>query len=253
MNWLSTLVQDQMEGTKRLAALLDPDDLPVGRDWVRFIDALAASPVTDVFIGGSLLNRRQVKDVLHPLRARFQGRLTIFPGSPEQVTPGADSVLFLSLISGRNPDFLIGRHVESAMRIKQMGMEVVPTGYILVGDGPLSTAAYISQTTPIPHHKPQIVAATAVAGEMLGLKLTFLDAGSGAGQPVPVSAISAVRKSTSTPLIIGGGIQDAAGIHAAWHAGADLVVVGQAIEQRPQDLSWLPDPKNYQKIARQTG
>lgn len=182
MNWLSTLVQDQMEGTKRLAALLDPDDLPVGRDWVRFIDALAASPVTDVFIGGSLLNRRQVKDVLHPLRARFQGRLTIFPGSPEQVTPGADSVLFLSLISGRNPDFLIGRHVESAMRIKQMGMEVVPTGYLLVGDGPLSTAAYISQTTPIPLHKPQIVAATAVAGEMLGLKLTFLDAGSGAGQ-----------------------------------------------------------------------
>ena len=233
------------------AALLDPDDLPVGRDWVRFLDALEASPITDIFIGGSLLNRRQVKDVLHPLRDRFQNRLTIFPGSPDQVTAGADNVLFLSLISGRNPDFLIGRHVESAMRIRQMGMEVVPTGYILVGDGPLTTAAYISQTSPIPSQKPQIVAATAVAGEMLGLKLLFLDAGSGAGESVPVAVISAVRTSTFVPLIVGGGIRDAAGIQAAWHAGADLVVIGQAIEQRPNDLSWLPDPKDYQNVARQ--
>ena len=247
MSWLDSLIATRAHGGKRLAALLDPDDLPVGREWLKFIERLKQSPITDIFIGGSLLNRRNVKDVIQPLQQNFNGNIVLFPGAPDQVAPGADAVLFLSLISGRNPDFLIGRHVESAMRIRRMGMETIPTGYMLVGDGPLTTAAYMSQTTPIPSRKPEIVAATAVAGEMLGLRALFLDAGSGAGQSVPVSAIAAVREQTDCPLLVGGGIRDAAGVEAAWNAGADLVVIGQAIEERPQDLSWLPRLPKPQK------
>lgn len=234
---------DQLcSGGKRLACLIDPDDLPAGSAWRAFLDRLEDSPVTDVFVGGSLLTRRGVGSVLQAVRERFSGPVVLFPGSPDQVVPGADAVLFLSLISGRNPDYLIGRHVESGMRIRRMGMEVVPTGYLLIGDGPLTTASYVSNTLPIPAGKPQIVAATAVAGEMLGLRTMYLDAGSGAGAPVPVAAIAAVREHTSGPILVGGGLNDAASIRAAWAAGADVAVVGTALERRPDDLAWLPNP-----------
>jgi putative glycerol-1-phosphate prenyltransferase len=153
--------------------------------------------------------------------------------------------LFLSLISGRNPELLIGKHVAAGMRIRKLGLETVPTGYLLIGDGPLTTAAYMSQSLPIPSGKPSIAAATAVAGEMLGLRAMYLDAGSGAGSPVPCSAIEAIRENTDVPIIVGGGIRDAAGIRAAWGAGADLVVVGTALEKQPMDMTWLPDPRAF--------
>ena len=111
MSWLESLIATRANCDKRLAALLDPDDLPVGREWLKFIERLKQSPITDVFIGGSLLNRRNVKDVIQPLQQNFNGNIVLFPGAPDQVAPGADAVLFLSLISGRNPDFLICRHV----------------------------------------------------------------------------------------------------------------------------------------------
>lgn len=249
MSWIADLEEDRRCGRKRLAALLDPDDLPAGRDWTRFLDGLQQSPVTDVFVGGSLLTSRNVKEVLQSLSKHYTGRVTLFPGSPEQVAPGADAVLFLSLISGRNPDLLIGRHVESGMRIRNMGMDIVPTGYLLIGDGPLTTAAYMSHCLPIPSNKPDIAVATAVAGEMLGLQVMFLDAGSGANQSISPSTIHAVRKAVSCPIIAGGGINDAAGIEAAWHAGADMVVIGQAIESRPFQLDWLPRPEAFKQAA----
>ncbi len=146
MSWLENLERDQTAGNKRLAALLDPDDLPSGREWLRFLDRLQNSAVTDVFIGGSLLIKQNVADIIQSVRDRFDGPITIFPGAPDQVVKGADALLFLSLISGRNPDLLIGRHVEAAMRIRRLGLEVVPTGYMLFGDGPLTTASYMSQT-----------------------------------------------------------------------------------------------------------
>lgn len=251
MSWLQDLKQDQQEGRKRLAALLDPDDLPTGRDWTRFIKGLSESPITDIFIGGSLLTSRNVKDILQSLRAHYDGRVTLFPGSPEQVTPGADAVLFLSLISSRNPDLLIGRHVESGMRIREMGMDVVPTGYMLIGDGPLTTAAYMSNSLPIPSAKKEIAVATAVAGEMLGLQAIFMDAGSGANQCISPSTIHAVRNAVRCPIIVGGGIRDAAGVEAAWQAGADLVVIGQAIESRPFQLEWIPQPESFRAQAKE--
>ena len=250
MTWLENLEHDQTLGKKRLAALLDPDDLPSGREWLRFLDRLQNSTVTDIFIGGSLLIKQNVGDIIQTVRERFDGPITIFPGAPDQVVKGADALLFLSLISGRNPDLLIGRHVEAAMRIRRMGLEIVPTGYMLFGNGPLTTAAFMSQTLPIPLNKPEIAAATAVAGEMLGLRVLFTDAGSGASQSVTASIMAGIRENTSCPLIVGGGFNDAASIRAAWNAGADLVVIGNAIEKQPNDLSWLPDPNDFSKASR---
>mgnify|MGYP001181125922 CR=1 FL=1 len=245
MSWIENLTADQALGKKRLAALLDPDDLPTGREWLRFLDRLQQSTITDVFIGGSLLTKHNVADIIQTVRERFNGPITIFPGSPDQVVKGADALLFLSLISGRNPDLLIGRHVEAAMRIRRLNLEIVPTGYMLIGDGPLTTAAYMSNSLPIPSAKKEITVATAVAGEMLGLGALFLDAGSGAQQCISPSTIRAVRDAVQCPIIVGGGINDAAGIQAAWQAGCDLVVIGDAIENRPSQLDWLPHPEAF--------
>ena len=245
MSWIENLAADQALGKKRLAALIDPDDLPTGREWLRFLDGLQQSVVTDVFIGGSLLIKHNVVDIIQTVRERFDGPITIFPGSPDQVVKGADALLFLSLISGRNPDLLIGRHVEVAMRIRKLDLEVVPTGYMLIGDGPLTTAAYMSNSLPIPTAKKEITVATAVAGEMLVLGALFLDAGSGAQQCISPSTIRAVRDAVQCPIIVGGGINDAAGIQAAWQAGSDLVVIGNAIERRPFQLDWLPHPEAF--------
>lgn len=250
MSWLENLERDQAAGTKRLAALLDPDDLPSGREWLRFLDRLQNSAITDVFIGGSLLIKQNVADIIQSVRDRFNGPITIFPGAPDQVVKGADALLFLSLISGRNADLLIGRHVEAAMRIRRLGIEIVPTGYMLFGDGQLTTAAYMSQTMPIPLNKPEIAAATAVAGEMLGLRVLFADAGSGANQSVTASIIAGIKENTSCPLIVGGGFNDAASVIAAWNAGADLVVIGNAIEVQPNDLTWLPNPNGHSQATK---
>jgi len=247
MNWHEGLASSMQAGEKRLAALIDPDDLPPGKAWHEFLDRLNAAPVTDVLIGGSLLIHREVQDIMATLRQRISKPLVLFPGEPEQVTSGADALLLLSLISGRNPELLVGKHVNAAFRIRRMKLEVVPTGYMLIGDGPLTTAAYMSQTLPIPKNKPTIASATAAAGEMLGLRLIYLDAGSGAGEPISSTMIAAVRDQVRCPIVVGGGLNDAASIRAAWCAGADLVVVGTAIEKRPTDFSWLPDPKN-QKV-----
>jgi len=243
--WLEVLRAGRVSGRKRLAALLDPDDVPLGAGLAGLVGRLEGSAVTDVFIGGSLLVRGRVTEVLGAVRAGFSGPVTLFPGAPDQVVAGADQVLFLSLISGRNPDLLIGRHVASAMQIRGLGMPVVPTGYLLIGDGPLTTAAYMSGTAPIPAGKPGIAVATAVAGEMLGLQLLYLDAGSGAGVPVPTETIAAVRRETDVPLVVGGGMRDRMQIEAAWAAGADLVVVGSAIEEGPGDLAWMPHPPQH--------
>lgn len=245
MSWIENLAADQALGKKRLAALIDPDDLPTGREWLSFLNGLQKSVVTDVFIGGSLLIKHNVVDIIQTVRERFDGPITIFPGSPDQVVKGADALLFLSLISGRNPDLLIGRHVEVAMRIRKLDLEVVPTGYMLIGDGPLTTAAYMSNSLPIPSAKKEITVATAVAGEMLGLGALFLDAGSGAQHCISPSTIRAVRDAVQCPIIVGGGINDAAGIQAAWQAGSDLVVIGHAIESRPFQLDWLPHPEAF--------
>jgi putative glycerol-1-phosphate prenyltransferase len=155
----------------------------------------------------------------------------LFPGSSLHIDPAADAILLLSLISGRNPDLLIGQHVVAAPLLRKSGLEVLPTGYMLIESGRQTTVSYISNTLPIPRDKPSIAACTAMAGELLGLRNIFLDAGSGAQYPVPVETIAAVRSVVDTPIIVGGGINSFEKAHNALEAGADVIVVGNGIEQ----------------------
>ena len=160
-----------------------------------------------------------------------QKKIIIFPGDNSQISSSADAILLLSLISGRNPDLLIGKHIQSSYVLKKSGISILPTGYILVDGGISTSVQYISNTKPIPADKFHIAASTALAGEQLGLKFTYLDAGSGALNPVSMKMISSVRKEISCPIIVGGGIKSYEQLENAWLSGADIVVVGNAIEK----------------------
>ncbi|MFN3343453.1 MAG: geranylgeranylglyceryl/heptaprenylglyceryl phosphate synthase, partial [Flavobacteriales bacterium] len=157
----------------------------------------------------------------------------IFPGDSSQISNEADGILLLSLISGRNPEYLIGQHVASASRLKQSKLQILPTGYLLIESGTVTTAQYVSNTVPLPSEKPEIAANTALAGELLGMKLIYMDAGSGAKRSITEECIMAVRDTISIPLIIGGGINSIEKANAAWNAGADMVVVGTLFEKQP--------------------
>jgi putative glycerol-1-phosphate prenyltransferase len=165
----------------------------------------------------------------------------LFPGNYMQVEPSADALLFLSLISGRNPELLIGQHVIAAPILKNTKLEIIPTGYILINSGPITSVAYISNTTPIPDDKYSLAACTAMAGEMLGLQSIYLDAGSGAEKEIGVRMIASVRKSVSVPLIVGGGINTSQKALNALEAGADMIVIGNALEKNPNLLSEISD------------
>jgi putative glycerol-1-phosphate prenyltransferase len=162
-----------------------------------------------------------------------------FPGSILQIDYRVDGLLFLQLISGRNPEYLIGHHVIAAPYLKKMNIEVISTGYMLVDCGAQTTASYISNTTPIPYNKANIAAVTSMAGEMLGLKVMYLDGGSGAEKPISPKMIQAVRESVDCPIIVGGGISTLQQIKEAHNAGADIVVIGTAIEKNPKFLTEL--------------
>ena len=162
--------------------------------------------------------------------------VVLFPGNSSHIVNEADGILLLSLISGRNADGLIGQHVVSAPTLKSSGLEIIPTGYMLIDSGKPTSASYISNTTPIPYSKDEIAVCTAMAGEMLGLKYIFMDGGSGAEQPISVSMIKKVKESIDIPLLIGGGIRNGAQAKSALKAGADIIVVGTAIENNKSIL-----------------
>lgn len=223
---------------KAFAVLIDPDKLDaIG---LQKTIALAVEAKVDyIFVGGSLV----VTDTLDQMVAQIKQQCTIpvvlFPGSPDQITPRADALLYLSLISGRNPELLIGQHVISAPFVRQSGLEVIPVGYMLIDGGTPTTVSYISNTHPIPANKNDIAACTAMAGEMLGLKLIYMDAGSGAKNAIPASMIQQVAKHTSTPIIVGGGITSAEKAIENCKAGADIIVVGNAVEKDPSLIQMI--------------
>ncbi len=173
-------------------------------------------------------------DTVSYIKSETDIPVVLFPGNAMQVDNQADAILFLSLISGRNPEFLIGQHVVAAPMLKRLPLEVLPTGYILVNDSQNSSVAYVSNTTPIPFDKYAIAASTAMAGEMLGMRNIYLDAGSGASSPIPPRMIAAVRRNIDTPLIVGGGINTVEKAKQSLEAGADLIVIGNAIEKNPE-------------------
>ncbi len=218
---------------KLFALLIDPDRVDEHGVKVLVEQALAAK-VDLFFVGGSLLTRDELDMVVTTIKCNCSIPVILFPGSTLQINEKADALFFLSLISGRNAELLIGQHVTVAPFLKKSKLEILPTGYILIDGGAPTTVSYISNTLPIPANKPEIAVCTALAGEMLGLKLMYMDAGSGAKTPITEKMISAVCSQISVPLIVGGGITSPEKAAANCRAGADIIVVGNAIEKDPQ-------------------
>jgi len=234
---LEKLLGLRARGRKALAVLLDPDDF-APEPTQHLLHLTRQHPVDFFLVGGSLVLTEHQAALIALLKAKApQVPVLLFPSHALHVDPAADGLLLLSLISGRNPDFLIGQHVVAAPRLRQSGLQLLPTGYMLVDSGRPTTASYISGTMPLPHDKPSIAAATAMAGEQLGLRLMYLDGGSGAQNPVSAAMIRAVRAAVEAPLIVGGGLNTGDKIRAALAAGADLVVVGNHIERNPDFLA----------------
>lgn len=219
------------DGKKKFAPLIDPDKYSSGK-MKEVADLCESSRVDFILYGGSLLIRDHFESHLDILKSHCQSPVILFPGSFFQVSGKADGILLLSMISGRNPDLLIGNHVIAAPYLRASGLEILPTGYVVIGDTS-SAVAYMSHSAPIPSDKEDIAASTAMAGEMMGLKIIYLEAGSGAAMPVPPALISRVRQSIDIPLIAGGGIRTVKQARAALDAGADTVVVGNALEKDP--------------------
>ena len=219
-------------GDPGIWVLLDPDRFRP-QDWEPLLPDLDRGPVQGFLVGGSLQTTTAYQDTLDWLAEFVNLPVVLFPGSMLQVSPKADALLLLSLISGRNPEYLIGQHVQAAVSLRNTGLTLLPTGYMLVDGGKATTAHYITQTQPIPADKPDIAAVTALAGSQLGLKVLYLDCGSGALHPVPTAMVEAVRQVVDGPLVVGGGVRTPQQALALRQAGADWVVMGSVFEENP--------------------
>jgi len=217
---------------KLLAVLIDPDKLGESA-LINLVKEASAAQADLIFIGGSLITGISLDSCIETVKSHCNIPVILFPGSIMQVSPKADAILFMSLISGRNPDLLIGNQVISAPYIKQIKLETLSTGYMLVDCGQSTTAIYMSGSAPLPYNKPEIAACTALAGEMLGLSQFYLDGGSGADKTVNPEIIKAVRSAVDKPIIVGGGIRSAAQAKLICEAGADVLVIGNVTEENP--------------------
>ncbi len=226
------LQSQQREAQACFCLLIDPDKLSL-READSIVELSQKAGVDCFFIGGSLLVNDQLDALLMRIRQQCNIPLVLFPGSSRQLSHRADALLLLSLISGRNAELLIGKHVEAAPFLRASGLEIMPTGYMLIDGGVATSVSYMSNTVPIPANKNDIAACTALAGELLGLKLIYMDAGSGAQKPVSDEMIRTVAQTVSLPLIVGGGIQKPETAAAKVRAGAHALVVGNAIEKDP--------------------
>jgi phosphoglycerol geranylgeranyltransferase len=225
-----SLLEKKQNGKKSFAVLIDPDK--VSRSSLNDLIALAVDAKVDYFlVGGSLVVTDHLDECIQQIKASCTIPVLLFPGSPSQISRHADALLYLSLISGRNADMLIGQHVISAPFVKKSGLEIISTGYMVIDGGASTTVSYISNATPIPSDKPDIALCTALAGEMLGMKIIYMDSGSGAKKAISEEMIATVAKNIDVPIIVGGGIRDAEKAYLNCKAGADVIVVGNAIEK----------------------
>ena len=222
----------KQSGKKKFVVLIDPDKLRLG-NMESVLELAVEAKVDAFFIGGSLIVNNMLDQVLEAIKKFCEIPMILFPGNSFQLSYRADGILFLSLISGRNPDLLIGNHVISAPYLKVSPLEIISTGYMLIDGGTATTVQYMSNTKPIPANKEDIAICTAVAGELLGLKMIYMDAGSGAKEPVSLEMIESVSSAIQVPLIVGGGIRTPERARASVQAGADVIVVGNAIEKDP--------------------
>lgn len=226
------LQERRHKGRRSFTVLIDPDKVN-SSSIEQLVDLSVRAKVDYFFVGGSLVISDNVDECIQQIKATCDIPVILFPGSPSQVSKYADALLYLSLISGRNPELLIGQHVISAPYVRQSGLEIIPTGYMVIDGGAPTTVSYISNASPIPADKNEIAMCTAMAGEMLGKKLIYMDAGSGAKRPITEQMIQKVSSHIECPLIIGGGITDPEKAYRNCKAGADVIVVGNAIEKDP--------------------
>lgn len=225
-----SLLERKAKGQKSFAVLIDPDKVTIEK--IDELTSLAVKAGVDyLLVGGSLVISNRLDEIVQQIKKNCDIPVILFPGSPSQISRFADALLYLSLISGRNPELLIGQHVISAPMVKQSGLEIMSTGYMVIDGGAPTTVSYISNATPIPADKNEIALATAMAGEMLGMKLIFMDAGSGAKRAISESMIEKVAQIIEVPLVIGGGISDPEKAYRNCKAGADVIVIGNAIEK----------------------
>lgn len=231
---LKLMKQNNFPGKKSIALLLDPDK--ARGDSLQNILQYAKESKTDYIFAGGSLTFTSIDNLIREIRKLCSIPVILFPGNLLQLTLKADVILLLSLISGRNPELLIGNHVIAAPHLKNVKEKLVSVGYMLIGCGKKTSVEYISQTEPIPSDKPEIAVATALAGEMLGLQMIYLEAGSGATNTVPVNLVKAVRQNISIPLAVGGGIKNKVEVDNIFNAGADLIILGNGCEKNPELL-----------------
>lgn len=241
---LDTLNKRKTAGLKSFALLIDPDKIHDSGKLVKLINIAVENKVDFFFVGGSLLTGNNLHQVIGLVKDNSHLPVVLFPGSTMHIDVSADAVLFLSLISGRNPELLIGQQVIAAPILKRSQLEILPTGYMLIDADNHTTVSYMSNTIPIPADKYSVAVCTAMAGEMLGLKLIYMDAGSGARHPIKARMIAAVRRSIDVPLIVGGGINSVEKAMNSLTAGADMLVVGNGIEENPNLLIEVSDAIN---------
>lgn len=226
------------KGKSGFAVLVDPDK--VAPSEMPYLAELCNDACVDFLLfGGSLVTDHQMDACIQRFKAESNIPVILFPGSPAQVTPYADALLYLSLISGRNPDLLIGQHVVSAPAVKASGLEVISTGYMVIDGGVPTTVSYMSHSAPIPANKPDIALCTAWAGELQGKHIIYMDAGSGARFPISEEMIHKVSTHIQIPLFVGGGITTPEKVYANCKAGANIIVVGNAIERDPMLIKEL--------------
>jgi len=225
----SELLQKKKSGEPHLAVLIDPDKFEIALAANFF--HLLPEYVTIIFVGGSLVKKLKTEEIVVLIRKHTNLPVILFPGDHSQITEKADGLLFLSLISGRNPEYLIEQQVKSAGQLRNTNLEIIPTGYILIDGGNECAVHRVSNTLPISQNDVETIVNTAFAGELSGKKLIYLEAGSGARTPVSSEIISKVRENITIPLIVGGGIKSKSQLEDAYRAGADIVVIGTAFEK----------------------
>lgn len=230
MLYYHNIIEAQKKQQKLLAVLIDPDKV-ILEHLPLFFKKLHQSIATHIFVGGSTDEHKKTETVVTKIKELTQLPVILFPGSFEQITEKADALLFLTLLSGRNPEFLINQHIKAAPLLKKTSLEIIPTGYILIDGGVETSVQKVSNTTPIPQNELPLIVNTALAGELSGKKLIYLEAGSGSTKAVSQKIINSVKKAINIPLIVGGGIRSKQQLETAYNAGADLVVIGTAFEE----------------------
>ncbi|EGV42195.1 geranylgeranylglyceryl/heptaprenylglyceryl phosphate synthase [Bizionia argentinensis JUB59] len=223
------ITQSFSNNEKLLAVLIDPDKMDLSH-VPGFIKKANLSIATHIFVGGSEVEEQLTDKLVQEIKKHTKLPIVLFPGDVSQITNHADAILFLSLISGRNPDYLIGKHVQAVSKLKNSTMEIIPTGYLLIENGKQTGVQRVTETKPLQNENIQLIADTAKAGELLGMKLIYLEAGSGALKPVSSEIINAVKTDVNLPIIVGGGIRSVKQMKQAYQAGADMVVIGTAFE-----------------------